>query len=86
MLIQYLLATEGYQGHSSSGERVSICIPMESVKTISQLSFIVGKMEMCEVHGDNENFESLELIFDNKCVEHGVDMVDFEQWMEDNKD
>ena len=56
MLIEYLMHTEGYQGHSSSGERISICISMESVKTISQLSYLVGKMEMCKVHGDDENF------------------------------
>lgn len=85
-LIQYLMATEGYQGHSSSGERVSICIPMGSVKTISQLSYVLGKMEMCNIHDDKENFKSLELIFENTCVEHGVDMEVFQQWMEDNKE
>ena len=86
MLIEYLMHTEGYQGHSSSGERISICISMESVKTISQLSYLVGKMEMCKVHGDDENFLSLVIIFDNKCIEQGVDLVGFEQWVEDNKD
>lgn len=83
-IIQYLMATEGYQGHSSKGERVSICIPMDSVKTISQLSYILGKMDMSKVHGDEDNFKSLELLFDNICMEHGIDMADFDEWMADN--
>lgn len=85
-MIAYLISTSAFQGHSSHGERMSICVPNSEVVAISELSNIVGRMEVYAGQEDAENLNYMEKFFLKKCDEYCIDMDDFESWLRDEDD
>lgn len=80
-VLAFLIKTTAYQGHSSQGTRMSICVPQKSVQAISDLSNIVGRMEVYEAKGDKENFDYMTKFFHKTCDKYDVDMDEFEDWL-----
>jgi hypothetical protein len=85
-LITYLLATTSYQGHSSRGERMNVCLSVESARIIHELSLILGKMQVYTDKEDSENLGYMLKHFELKCEEYDIDLDHFESWYEDNSE
>lgn len=79
-IIAFLISTTAYQGHSSLGERMSICVPQKSVQAIAELSIIIGRMLVYQTKEDKENFDYMVKFFDKTCDKHNVNLNEFKQW------
>jgi len=66
--------------HNQKGQNEVLSIDVHTAQTVFELAMILGKMEVYHDQGDDENTLYMEKYFDKKCVEHDVDLDEYEEW------
>lgn len=81
-VIAYLVTQHASHCHDQDGKNPKLMMSMDTVKAVTELSIVLGKMEVYSDKEETENYELMEQHFLNKCEEFDIDMIAFDEWSE----
>lgn len=81
LLIDFILATESFDT-----ENTGICVKSKIALLISDISVAIGKREVYNSKGDEENIAYMDKIIENRLDDEYIYLDEYEKWYVENKD
>lgn len=83
-LPSYIVDKDSITSHNSCGDFYCISVKQDDVISISEISNILGRIEVYSMQEDQENLTYMYKYLIKKCSEIGIDFNHFLEWIEDN--
>jgi hypothetical protein len=81
LLIDFIIATESFDTQNTG-----ICVKSKIALLISDISIAIGKREVYNLKGDEENIAYMDKIIENRLDDEYIYLDEYEKWYEENKD
>lgn len=80
LLKDYIIATQSFDAGVTG-----ISVKLKIALLISDISLVIGKLNVYYSIGDNENVSYMEKIIENRLDDEYIYLDEYEEWYKDNK-